>query len=202
MGLGSSGSGTFDPFNDRLSRDLRNDLSAGLLAALAGGDPAPFLTVAAAYRQQPDLPPYASDYLAERLACYRVVVATAGRDREQAPLLLWDHELFFEFHELLEQRWRQAAGVEKEVLQGLIRAAGSYVHRRAGNTAGAAKMAARAAGAIRQYRDRLPAGFAAEPLLAGLAATDAPPPRFGAWPPTGWRCRHTRRSEGEPAVSR
>lgn len=200
--MGCSGSGTFDPFNDRLSRDLRNDLSAGLLAALASGAPAPFLTVAAAYRQRPDLPPYASDYLAERLACYRAVIATATADApDQAPRLLWNHELFFEFHELLEQRWRQAAGVEKEVLQGLIRAAGSYVLRRAGNTAGAAKMAARAAETITKYRDRLPAGFAAEPLLTGLAATDASPPRFGAWPPTGWQCRHTRRSEGEPTVS-
>lgn len=191
--MGTAGAGSFNPFTDRLSRDLRNDLSSGLLAALAGGSPAPFLAVAATYRQQPDLTPYARDYLAERLACYQVILAAANSDTpDQMALQVWDHELFFEFHELLEQRWLVATGIEKEVLQALIQAAGSYVHRRFGNTAGAEKMAARARETIKKYRDRLPSGFAPGPLLAGLADPNAPPPRFGAWAPTDRQCRHTR----------
>jgi hypothetical protein len=184
--------GAFDPFNDRLSRDLRNDLSAGLLAALAGNTPTPFLTVAAAYRQRPDLPPYARGYLAERLACYQVILAAAKPDNpDQMALQFWNHELFFEFHELLEQRWLLASGIEKEVLQGLIRAAGSYIHRRADNIAGADKMAARATETIKKYRDRLPPGFAAPPLLAGLSDPNGPPPRLGALVPTDLQCQHT-----------
>lgn len=163
------------------------------MRSLATGHPTPVLTVAAGYRRQADLAPYARDYLAERLACYQVVFASAtGKDPDQLALLLWNHELFFEFHELLEKRWMGATGVEKEILQGLIRAAGSYIHRQSGNTAGARKMAARAQETIKKYRDRLPPGFTAEPLLAGLANADAPPPRFGPVAPTSRQCRHTR----------
>jgi len=183
----------FDPFNNRLSRDLRNDLSEALLAALEDLNPEPFETTSAEFRHQPDLSPDQSDYLEARLACYRALLEELGPepDPDRAALLCWNHELFFEFHELLEKRWMKAEGAEKEILQGLIRAAGTYVHRRSGHTAGAAKMAARARETIEKYRDNLPPGFAAEPLLDCLADPGAPPPRFGSLKAKTNHCRHT-----------
>ncbi len=184
----------FDPFNNRLSRDLRNGLSEALLAALEDLNPEPFEAAAAVFRQNPDLSPDQSDYLEARLACYRALLEQLGQkpDPDRMALLCWNHELFFEFHELLEKRWLKAEGAEKEILQGLIRAAGTYVHRHFGRAAGAAKMAARARETIEKYREALPAGFKAEPLLAGLADPAAPPPRFGAKARsrTGVGCRH------------
>ena len=40
--------GKFDPFNNRLSRDIRNSLSEAFMEALSGGDPS-------AYREEADI---------------------------------------------------------------------------------------------------------------------------------------------------
>lgn len=183
----------FDPFNDRLSRDIRNTMSEALLAALDAGDPAPIEAAAAPFRQRSDLTAEQAAYLETRLSCYRSLLAQAlpAADPDWTALLCWDHELFFEFHELLERRWMKAAGPEKEILQGLIRAAGTFVHRQSGHTVGAAKMAARARKTIEKHRNRLPPGFAAEALLASLADPANPPPRFGRLAATDRPCRHT-----------
>ena len=192
--MGGSKNGVFNPFTDRLSRDLRNDLSEALLAALTGGAHAAFLAVAAAYRQHPELGPGARGYLEDRLACYQAVLAETNRDLpDQQALLLWNHELFFEFHELLEKRWRVAEGVARKVLQALIRAAGTYVLRHADRREGAVKMAARAIAIIKRHQDELPPGFETKRLLVALADPLAPPPQFGILPPTGYRCRHSAR---------
>jgi uncharacterized protein len=189
-----AGGAGFDPFNNRLSRDIRNGLSKALLTALEQQDPTPFEVAATCFRQRPDLTKPQAEYLEEHLACYRAVLEQArpNPDPDRVALLFWNHELFFEFHELLEKRWRQASGGEKEILQGLIRAAGTYIHRRYAHAAGAEKMAARARETIEKYREAMPPGFAAAPLLAGLADPAATPPRFGA--PTrergGARCKH------------
>lgn len=182
----------FAPFSDRLSRDLRNTLSETLLAALAKQNPEPFEAVAQDFRHRPDLSPALAEYLGERLACYRAIIAQLREnpDPDQAALLLWDHELFFEFHELLEKRWLVATGVAKEVLQGLIRAAGTYVLRQQGQTAGAAKMAARARETLTKHQALLPPGFSADQLLVGLADPLARPPHLGTPIPTEQPCRH------------
>lgn len=140
------GNAGFDPFNDRLSRDLRNGMSEALLAALDIHAPAPIEAAADSFRHHPDLSADQAVYLEARLACYRAVLTQTlpGAEPDRIALLFWDHELFFEFHELLERRWLAADGSGKEILQGLIRAAGTFIHRRAGNSAGAGRMAARA----------------------------------------------------------
>lgn len=185
----------FDPFRNRLSRDLRNDLSESLLTTLREGNPEPLRKTADRYRQRADLGSALADYLEKRLACYQVVLDEAESAEFPDPDLLartfWNHELFFEFHELLEQRWMRVTGSEKEILQGLIRAAGVFIHRRFGNPKGAAKMAARAREVIEKYRDKLPPGFVAEPLLAALANPAAPPPRFGKLASPSSQCNHT-----------
>jgi hypothetical protein len=194
----AAGPQPFDPFNHRLSRDLRNDLSEALLKALANGKPDPVLETAGKYRARLDQDPELKDYLEARMACYLVVLEESGReggkDPDRQALALWNHELFFEFHELLEKRWLGATGLHKLVLQALIRAAGTYIHRRYGRRKGAEKMAARAREIIDQHRRELPDGFEAGILLAALADPAAPPPRFGAVTANDNRCHHTEAS--------
>lgn len=66
----------------------------------------------------------------------------AARIRSRADALdaaaaLFEAHLYFEVHELLEPYWRDAQGVDRETLQGLIQAAVGYQHLANGNLAGA-----------------------------------------------------------------
>lgn len=142
----------FDPFSDRISRDIRNALSEAFVAFWEGSD-ADYTGVAAALHTRHRHPVY-RDYIDQRLADYRAALA-ACRALDDPGLLdemivLWNRELFFEVHELLESHWLDARGTKREVLQTLIQAAAVFVHRAAGRTAAAAKMG-------RRVRDRLEA---------------------------------------------
>jgi hypothetical protein len=53
---------------------------------------------------------------------------------------LFDARLFFETHELLEPRWAQAGGSEREALQGLIQVAVGFEHLANANVRGAAAL--------------------------------------------------------------
>jgi len=186
-------SSAFDPFNDRLSRDLRNDLSGALLAAIALGTANPIEDIATHYRQYSNLGKARDSYLVSRQACYLSVLAAISAkptDNELIALLLWNHELFFELHEFLEQSWLVAKGTEKLLLQALIRAAGVYVHCQSGRHESAIKMAIRARDTIKQIQEELPLGFPADKLLDALADPLAPPPQFGVLPTTPVHCRH------------
>jgi hypothetical protein len=54
-----------------------------------------------------------------------------------AAAALFHAHLYFEVHELLEPSWRDAAGGERQALQGLIQIAVGYQHLANGNLAGA-----------------------------------------------------------------
>jgi DUF309 family protein family protein len=55
----------------------------------------------------------------------------------EAAAALFDARLYFETHEELEPHWMQAAGAEREALQGLIQVAVGFQHLVNGNAAGA-----------------------------------------------------------------
>jgi DUF309 family protein family protein len=57
-------------------------------------------------------------------------------DALDAAAALFGAHLYFEVHELLEPYWRDARGVDRETLQGLIQAAVGYQHLANGNLAG------------------------------------------------------------------
>ena len=184
----------FNPFTDRLSRDLRNDLSQSLLEALTTGSSAPLLRVDAKYRNLPGLGDGRGHYLTERLACYHVVLSNTTDTRansDHIARLLWNHELFFEFHELLEKRWLAAEGNEKLILQALIRAAGVYILRQFDREAGAYKMAMRSREILIGIRETAPLGFSAEKLLAALSTSQGMPPKFDTTETTSCSCRHS-----------
>lgn len=75
----------------------------------------------------------------------RASVALAGRPAAPARTLaevleaaaaLFDAQLYFEVHELLEPWWRDAVGPTRETLQGLIQVAAGYHHVANGNLEG------------------------------------------------------------------
>lgn len=170
----------FEPFQDRLSRDIRNELSAALPLALAKNDLAPIRAVADRYLRHNLPAPYAA-YIEARLAGYAKALATIARidakDALAKALVLWDLGLFFEVHEILEQAWHGAHGAEKEILQALIRAAGFYIKGEYGYFEAGKKMAGRAVAALEKNRQTC-TGFALDKLLESLRNLDPIPPKL------------------------
>lgn len=139
--------------------------------------------MAAKYRSM-DLAPFMEDYLEDRLRRYQRIfeqIKSAGirtDDTYGIAVLLWDQDLFFEVHEWLEEKWLAASGPEKELLQALIRAAGTYVHLKHGRKEGAEKMAAKAVTSLKELKEMDSGAFDVERLIAKLSGLDPVPPKF------------------------
>ncbi len=174
----------FDPFQDRLCRDIRNELSESLMEMINNAGIDVLSSVVEKYKAE-NIEPFMRDYIDDRLTRYRKVFKQIKLSRIQTDetydiaLLLWNQELFFEFHEWLEKKWLAADGTEKIILQALIRAAGTYVHLEHGRREGAKKMASKAVNSLVQYKAMVPAIFKVEVLVAKLKALDPIPPKFG-----------------------
>jgi len=170
----------FEPFQDRLSRDIRNELSAALPLALAHNDLTPVRTVANRYLRQNLATPYVS-YIEARLTGYakalEMIAHTNAVDALAKALVFWDLEFFFEVHEILEQAWHGARGAKKEILQALIRAAGFYIKGEYGYFEAGTKMAGRAVAALEKNRQAC-AGFELDTLLESLRNLDPIPPKL------------------------
>ena len=82
---------------------------------------------------------------------------------------LWNEQLFFEVHEVLETEWQRTTGPERHALQGVIQIGVALHHHLHGNPRGARTL-------MREGRERLAAARDALPTLdvAGLLATTAP----------------------------
>lgn len=168
----------FDPFRHRLSRDIRNQLSESLLACLRTQSLAPARAVAGRFLAENPGPAQA-DYINERLVRYaRFLGQVQGgpADALWQSLVLWDLELFFEVHELLEHAWLKSQGEEKGFLQAMIRAAGLYIKRQHGFDEAGAKMAAKALPVLEVNRFRLAVYTDPDRLLDALRAPSGPPP--------------------------
>lgn len=173
----------FDPFQDRLCRDIRNDLSEGLLTMLQLRDMGVLLPIAEGYRQR-GLAPHQQEYIDDRLSRYRTVLQqmeteAIGKEEIYAVArLLWNQGLFFEVHEWLEHHWLTAVDPDKAIFQALIRAAGTYVHLEHGRLIGARKMAARAVEALTRHQALIPPAFPVAELIVKLSALDPLPPKL------------------------
>lgn len=168
---------SFNPFEDRLSRDIRNGLSETIFEVLRTSSLAPAEAVAAAYRQQ-DLNPSYNQYIDLRLQRYGRAIEALESD---SPLLdqaavLWDLGLFFEVHEILEPAWIDAAGAEKRLLQALIRAAGVYINLELGYLQRAAKIGAKALVVLEEMKSDLAGQIDGEALISALKKLSNTPP--------------------------
>lgn len=176
----------FDPFADRLSRDIRNGLSKALMGAIADHKPERVEAAANQFFLRASAPVY-RQYIDERLAHYRLsleeIDGLPSPGVWEVMQVLWNHRLFFEVHELVEEAWMVAQGEEKLVLQAMVRAAGVYVKLAQGNEVGARLMAEKAVAVLTRHRAALPAGFPVDSLAEKLNSLDPEPFIFPMWQP-------------------
>lgn len=171
---------TFNPFEDRLSRDLRNNLSEAFAHAIETGSSEPLLTMVTEFRNM-QTPPFYQEYLEDRFTRYQMALETIGHgitDPISRGLILWDLRLFFEFHEVLEHTWYSATGPMKMTLQALIRAAGVYIKQEYGFHDSAARIAAKAIPVLLENKHLLAPYFKVEKLTTALAEPRQPPPKL------------------------
>jgi len=164
----------FDPFNSRQARDIRNSLSKSFLQALSERDPALYRGKTDGYLAQNLEQPFRG-YVTERLQKYdavfdRITRKDAGGKVQQAGVL-WDHGLYFEMHELLEEIWVTAEGDRRKALQGLIRAAGMKIHAENYNMKAAVSMGKKARADLELYGNSLPDFAGLETVSAEIDRT-------------------------------
>ena len=171
---------SFNPFEDRLSRNIRNDLSEGLAESVETGNTDKLTQVVENYRQQP-LADYYRDYLEDRYKRYEKalkIIREGITDPINQSLILWDLGLFFEVHEVLEHAWYTAEGNMKMTLQALIRSAGVYIKREYGFNDSANRIAAKAIPVLEANQDILEVYFKTEKLVSALKNQEALPPKL------------------------
>jgi hypothetical protein len=175
---------TFDPFHNRLCRNIRNELSICFINSIHKGDLSPVADAVEKYKSQ-DPEPFIGSYMDNRFMRYQSVVSDIQsqhipmEDTYGIACRIWNQSLFFEFHEWLELFWHRAAGTEKKVLQTLIRSAGVYLLLESGRMNGARKMAAKAAAGLSELQAIVPGSFDVARLIDKFSALDPVPPEFG-----------------------
>ena len=99
------------------------------------------------------------DYVQQIHPAYRDAMAdvrTLGyTDPRFQAIVLWNHQLFFELHELLETIWVGSREPDRSALKGWIQAAGAFVHHRRGKSDAACGLAGRARKYLVQCQDVL-----------------------------------------------
>ena len=169
---------TFDPFNDRLSRDVRNSLSEAFVASLMQREASGYLEQSQEWLKQGLTRNY-KEYIQDRIRRYDLAFQQIQQEqiddaRIQA-LILWNHGLFFEVHDILESIWHKTKGDEHQAIKGLIKAAGVYVHREYNRTGSAQRLAAKSVDLLNTHAGIL--GFISNlNILMEALKTDAPLP--------------------------
>lgn len=170
----------FNPFEDRLSRDIRNDLSSGFAKAIETGESKLLKETLEKYRTLAPDNCYLH-YILERETKYQKALAEIG-NKIDAPIaqavVLWNHGLFFEVHEVLEHAWYSAEGQMKATLQALIRAAGVYIKLEYKFVDSAVRIAAKAVPVLKDNTGFLEKYFQPTKLITALeevSETSSPP---------------------------
>jgi hypothetical protein len=171
--------GRFDPFNHRLSRDIRNSLAEVFVDALRAADQSCYQRTADQWLAKNLADAYAG-YIRDRLKRYDDVLeqikGNSIIDAKRQVLVSWNHGLFFEVHEQLEQIWLETNGDEYQALKGLIQAAGVYIHLEFDHRPAAEKLAAKSSHRIQKYAGSLSFIGNLDMLLDKLNNLDQAPP--------------------------
>ena len=148
----------FDPYSDRLARDIRNSLSSALVEELTAHGSDSLAAAAHGWLKKAPAPVYQT-YIKDRLSMYHQAIeqikAEQASDPRYQSIYLWNLGLFFEMHELLETIWLTSRDPERSALKGWIQAAGVCVHFQRGKEDAARSLAQRAARHLRTGRTRL-----------------------------------------------
>ena len=173
-----SGQMNFDPFNDRTSRNIRNGMSSVFAEAIRSKAPEIYRSLAR--RLLETLPPGGcADFVEDRLRRYDRAYSRI-EDLEDfgmfdSAIVLWNHGLYFEFHEYLEEIWQSSSGKLREALKGLIQAAGFFIHMERGRREAAMRLGAKAARLISKNRESIRFITNVNVLLERLASGDFDP---------------------------
>lgn len=169
----------FDPFNSRLSRDIRNTLAESYVDALLQLDETVYRHQAQQWLEE-KLDAESTGYVKDRINRYErtfnQIQENRINDARLQALVTWNHNLFFEVHELLERIWQQTAGDEYQALKGLIQAAGVYIHLEYDHRTAAEKLAAKSSQRLLKHADCLPFIANLNLLLDKLKTLDPVPP--------------------------
>jgi hypothetical protein len=171
----------FNPFNNRLSRDIRNALAESYVEALLQLDESVYRREAEqwlAKNPNHEFTGYIRDRIKRYDRTFDQVKENRIEDAKLQALVIWNHGLFFEVHEHLERIWQQTTGDEYQALKGLIQAAGVYIHLEFDHRAAAEKLAFKASGRILKFADCLTFIANLNLLLAKLKTLDSDPPRL------------------------
>lgn len=145
----------FDPYTDRLARDIRNSLSSALVQEINWDAAGSLMTTADVWLAKAPASIYQT-YIKDRLVLYGRAIDEIRNDQIEDTRLqaicLWNLGLFFEMHELLETIWHQSRDPERSALKGWIQAAGVYVHFQRGKVDAARGLAKRAVKHLRNGR--------------------------------------------------
>ena len=173
--------GKFDPWTNRLSRDIRNTLSEAFIEALSHMEASVYHDEADIWRSKNPADIYL-EYIRERLQRYDRVIEQIRSYRLDDALLqslvIWNHRLFFEFHEHLEGLWMQATGDERQALKGMIKAAGVYAHHEYNHQPAVKSLSAKSYDLLRQYSHCLAFVENLDVLTQKLKNLDPDPPRL------------------------
>jgi hypothetical protein len=171
----------FNPFTDRLSRDIRNELSVSLPKAIEIRSLEPVQIVADRFLAQ-QLPDTHLQYINNRLQNYADALNRLPANTDDymgIAIVLWDLKLFFEVHEILEPEWIEAQGDKKLLLQALIRAAGVYINLELGYRDRAAKIGGKAIPVLIRFHKELQKDLNAEKLIGALQELAPIAPKIG-----------------------
>jgi hypothetical protein len=149
----------FDPFSVRFARDIRNTMSKAFLLSLKQRDPVVFQKNADDFLRQKLAPQY-QDYIKDRLARYdkalAIIIKQDISEVVEQSEVLWNLQLYFEMHEVLEEIWLKSEGSRRKALQWLIRAAGMKIHADQGRHKAAKSMAEKSLMDLMEYGSALP----------------------------------------------
>lgn len=171
----------FNPFTDRLSRDIRNELSVSLPKAIEIRSLEPVQIVADRFIAE-QLPDTHLKYISNRLQNYAEALKRLPANTDDymgIAIILWDLKLFFEVHEILEPEWIEAQGDKKLLLQALIRAAGVYINLELGYRDRAAKIGSKAIPVLITFQKELQKDLNAEKLITALQELARIAPKIG-----------------------
>jgi hypothetical protein len=173
--------GKFDPWTNRLARDVRNTLSESFLMALSQMEPSAYRDEADIWQTKNPSEIYL-EYIQDRLQRYDRVIEQIKAQHLDDPLLqslpIWNNGLFFEFHDHLEGIWMQAAGNERQALKGMIKAAAVFAHHEYNHEAAVKSLALKSYDLVQQYSDCLTFIKNLDVLAQKLKTLDPDPPRL------------------------
>ncbi len=164
---------SFNPFENRSCRDLRNQLGHAFIQAMESGCPEDFLAPARRCLEK-NASPDARHYIRYRMTCLSTVLDQTsrrppGEEQQLKPFaLLWELDLFFECHEWLEKKWVIACGSEKKALHALILSAVAFEHRLYHRWIPAEKISLKAAKQLKRCKSRIPETIPVDRLIFEL----------------------------------